>query len=73
MKALTHAEIEMLKAWGYIEGNASTVPDASVFGAAMRERIHEHEAKLAAPKADHKPAAALAKAKRQPKGKTKHG
>ncbi len=47
MSKLTAAELEEMKAIGYIEGNASTVPDALKVGQELRDKIDAHEVALA--------------------------
>lgn len=47
MSKLTAAELEEMKAIGYIEGNSATVPDALKVGQELRDKIDAHEAALA--------------------------
>lgn len=46
MSKLTAAELEEMKAIGYIEGNSATVPDVLKVGQELRDKIDAHEASL---------------------------
>lgn len=47
MTKLTKDELIEMKAIGYIEGNAGTVPDALKVGQELRDKLDAHEADIA--------------------------
>lgn len=80
MTKLTKAELVEMKAIGYIEGNAATIPDALKVGQELRDKIDAHEAELAqkeepAPAEADAPAEPVKKpvAKKPAKAPRKHG
>lgn len=48
MAKLTKAELEEMKAIGYIEGNTATIPDALKVGRELHDKVVEHDAEISA-------------------------
>jgi len=71
MSKLTDAELEEMKAIGYIEGNAATVPDALKVGQELRDKLDAHEVDLASREAKAPEPREAPKTASKPAGKRK--